>query len=253
MNFKELHKNEAPLIICNVWDVSSAKAAEVAGFQAIATSSGAIASMLGYRDGEEISFEEVLYIVERIISHVKLPLSVDLEAGYSRDPLKIAEYISSLDRLGVVGLNLEDSLWKENRQLVKAEDFAAMLRALSVVLEENRINTFLNIRTDPFLLGHPEPLEESIHRAKIYAAAGADGLFVPCISKEEDIKSLIAATSLPVNVMCMPELADFSELKSWGVSRISMGNFLFNRKAAYLQNLMAEIKTKSSFSPVFQD
>ncbi len=52
MNFKELHKNETPLIICNVWDVSSAKAAEAAGFQAIATSSGAIASMLGYRDGE---------------------------------------------------------------------------------------------------------------------------------------------------------------------------------------------------------
>ena len=57
MNFTDLHKNETPLIICNVWDVSSAKAAKTAGFQAIGTSSGAIASMLGYQDGEEMSLK----------------------------------------------------------------------------------------------------------------------------------------------------------------------------------------------------
>lgn len=251
MNFTDLHKNESPLIICNVWDVSSARAAKAAGFQAIGTSSGAIASMLGYQDGEEISFEELLYIVERITKSVDLPLSVDLEAGYSRSPDRIASHIEKLAQLGIVGVNVEDSLVGEKRQLMEAELFADMLSILSATLKKKRVSTFLNIRTDPFLLGHEQALEESIKRAELYEAAGADGLFVPCITKEADIKALIAATSLPVNVMCMPDLADFSSLKNWGVRRISMGNFVFNAQRSFLQKQLTEIKGKASFSPIF--
>ena len=251
MNFTDLHKKETPLIICNVWDVCSAKAAEHAGYKAIGTSSGAIASSLGYQDGEEISFKELLYIVERITKSVDLPLSVDLEAGYSRNPLQIATHIEKLTQLGIVGVNLEDSLVGEKRQLMEAEAFADMLGMLSATLQERRISTFLNIRTDPFLLGHDQALNETIKRAQLYESAGANGLFVPCITKEVDIRALIAATTLPVNVMCMPDLADFTTLQSWGVSRISMGNFVFNAKEAFLQNRLSVIKERASFAPIF--
>lgn len=54
MNFKQLHQQVTPLIIGNVWDVSSTRAAENANFQALGTSSAAIAAMLGYPDGEHI-------------------------------------------------------------------------------------------------------------------------------------------------------------------------------------------------------
>jgi len=252
MNFTDLHKNETPLIICNVWDVSSAKAAKDAGFQTIGTSSGAIASMLGYQDGEEMSFEELLYIVERITKSIDLPLSVDLEAGYSRNPLQIAQHIEQLSALGVVGVNLEDSLVEKKRQLVKATEFTETLSKLSSSLKEKGLSTFLNIRTDPFLLGHPQALDETIERARLYEAAGANGLFVPCITQEADIKALISATSLPVNVMCMPDLAAFASLQSWGVSRISMGNFVFNTAEAYMQKLLTNIHEQASFAPIFK-
>ena len=252
MNFTDLHKNETPLIICNVWDVSSAKAAKAAGFKAIGTSSGAIASSLGYQDREEISFEELQYIVERITKSVDLPLSVDLEAGYSRNPDQIALHIEKLAQAGVVGVNVEDSLLGEKRQLVEASDFAETIKKLSNALNEKGLSTFLNIRTDPFLLGHPHALDETIKRARLYEAAGAHGLFVPCITQEADIKALIAATSLPVNVMCMPDLADFASLQSWGVSRISMGNFVFNTAEAFLQNLLSNIHEQASFAPIFK-
>ena len=105
MNFNYLHEQGAPLLIGNVWDVVSAKAAQKTGYQAIGTSSGAIAAMLGYRDGEEMSFSELEYIVQRILKSVAMPLTVDLEAGYSRNPAKIAAYIMRLADLGVVGVN----------------------------------------------------------------------------------------------------------------------------------------------------
>ncbi|MEL6252370.1 MAG: isocitrate lyase/phosphoenolpyruvate mutase family protein [Bacteroidota bacterium] len=253
MNFNELHKHNHPLLICNVWDASSAKAAEAAGFQAIGTSSGAIASMLGYEDGEEIDFKEVLYLVERILKSVKLPLSVDLEAGYSRNPAQIADHIEQLSKLGVVGVNLEDSLVNGKRTLLEAKEFASILADVSALLGKNKIYTFINVRTDPFLLGHPEALSESTKRASLYEEAGADGLFVPCIVKETDIRALIGATKLPVNVMCMPGLANFSDLKLWGVKRISMGNFAFNKQSTFLEGLLTQIIGQSSFAPIFEN
>jgi len=96
MDFKNLHKNENPVLICNVWDVESARLAQKLNFKAMGTSSGAIATMLGYQDGEEMSFDELEYIVERITSSTAIPLSVDLEAGYSREPGEIADHIRRL-------------------------------------------------------------------------------------------------------------------------------------------------------------
>ncbi len=66
MNFNALHQQNQPLLLANAWDASSAQAAQQAGYQALGSSSAAIAAMLGYEDGEEMSFDELLYIVSRI-------------------------------------------------------------------------------------------------------------------------------------------------------------------------------------------
>ena len=62
------------------------RAAQQAGYQALGSSSAAIAAMLGYEDGEEMSFDELFYVVSRIKTVSEPPLSVDLEAGYARQP-----------------------------------------------------------------------------------------------------------------------------------------------------------------------
>lgn len=99
-----------------MWDVASAKVAEKSGFQAIGTSSAAIASMLGYEDGEKIKFEELCYFVKKIAKSTSLPLSIDLEAGYSRTPTEIIKHIKILSTYGVVGINIEDSILNEERK-----------------------------------------------------------------------------------------------------------------------------------------
>src|SRR5690606_40662787 len=64
--FKQLHQLPVPLLLGNVWSAHSARIAEKAGYEALGTSSHAIAHMLGYEDGEEISFEELFFIVRNI-------------------------------------------------------------------------------------------------------------------------------------------------------------------------------------------
>ena len=93
--FVQLHYNEIPLLIGNVWDVVSARAFERSGYKAIATSSAAIAHTWGYEDGEKMPFDLLLRVVERIINSINVPLSVDMEGGYSRDISKIIQNIEN--------------------------------------------------------------------------------------------------------------------------------------------------------------
>lgn len=248
MHFAALHHQPAPLIIANVWDASSALAAHQAGYRALGTSSAAIAAMLGYDDGETISFDELLFMVTRIRAVTALTLSVDLEAGYSETTTDIIENIQRLAQLGVVGINLEDSrVIHGERQLENASAFATKLGQIRQACPE----MFLNIRTDGFLLNDDNALNETRRRGQLYAANGADGFFVPGVTREEDIRALVRDVPLPLNVMCMPGLADFSTLATSGVRRISMGNFVHSAIQTRLKDLLLTIQNEQSFAGVF--
>ena len=249
--FKALHHKTSPLIICNVWDVASAKTAEKLGFSAIGTSSAAIASMLGYPDGEQMAFDELLFVVKRIAACSNLPLSVDIEAGFSQDPIQTAQYIKALADVGVVGINIEDSKVNETRTLIDANSFAGFLSAIKGQLAKYKLDIFINVRTDTFLLGVENMEAETKKRAHLYEVAGADGLFVPCISQKDDIQAITNSTKLPVNVMCMPILPDFSSLESLGVKRISMGNFVFDKLQSDLEARLSQIQQSNSFQAIF--
>ena len=94
--FVQLHQQAKPLIIANAWNVKSAQMIENSGYAAIATSSGAIASSLGYPDGEKIPFNELLFIVQRITSCTKIPVSVDMERGYTDNLSELNDNIQKL-------------------------------------------------------------------------------------------------------------------------------------------------------------
>lgn len=249
--FKKLHQQESPLLIGNVWDVPSAKIAESVGFQAIGTSSAAIAKMLGYEDGEEMTFSELCYIVERIKANTQLPLSVDLESGYSRDPLQIARHIEELANLGVVGINLEDSIVEGERILLPADSFGKTIANVQKILKTKGIFIFLNVRTDTFILDFPNVIATTQQRIRLYEQSGADGIFIPGVTKESDIKTLVKTTNLPINVMCMPNLPHFQTLHDIGVRRISMGNFVFEKNYAFFEGVMRKIKAQQSFKMAF--
>ncbi|OJJ19345.1 carboxyvinyl-carboxyphosphonate phosphorylmutase [marine bacterium AO1-C] len=252
MNFKELHQQPTPLLIANVWDVPSAQAAEKLQFKALGTSSAAIAAMLGYADGEGLSFEELKYIVKQIANKINSPLSVDIEGGYSRNPLIIADHIQQLTSLGVVGVNLEDSVVTAgNRTLEDATLFAEKLKTIKAQLDKNQVSVFLNIRTDTFLLKAPDLLNTTQARIRLYEEAGADGIFVPGATRTEDIAAIVQTTTLPINVMSLPDLPGFAELQSSGVKRISMGNFGHQYVCQQYAHTLNQILSEQSFETIF--
>lgn len=251
--FKEMHTQDEPLILGNVWNAQSAKIYEKSGAKAVATSSSAIAHSLGYEDGENMSFEEYFYTVGRILKSISIPLTVDLEGGYGKTDDEIVSNISRLAQAGVVGINIEDSVMVEGkREILSKEAFFEKLKGVMIQLKHQNIEIFINVRTDTFLLGVENAVGETLQRIKTLEELGVDGIFVPCITVDKDIEVIVNATKLPVNVMGMPDLPDFKTLKKLGVKRVSSGNFLNGYIYGQLEAAIKEINTVQNFSPIFK-
>lgn len=250
--FSQLHQNSNPLLLGNIWDANSAKIVEQKGFKAIGTSSQAVAKSLGYEDGEKLPFESLFQVAKRVVEVVGIPCTVDVEGGYSRTVDGIVENIKKLHDVGVVGINLEDTIPGTTRQLQSVTEFQKILSGVAEKISRNNMHVFLNIRTDGFLLGMPTALAETLTRIKSYENSGANGIFVPCITNKNDIKEVVNATHLPINVMCMPELPNFEDLKSLGVKRISMGPFLKTYVNKKMEEAISAIVQDNNFSCLFK-
>ena len=248
--FPQLHAQRSPFVLGNIWDVSGARAFESSGYKAIGTSSQAVAMANGYEDGEELPFLQLLYLAKKVVEAVRIPFTVDLEGGYARTIHGIIENITRLHDVGVAGINLEDTIAGDTRRLQPPGDFIRILSAVADHIHKNNQKIFVNIRTDGFLLGLPNALEETIRRIKLYQDSGADGIFVPCIVAPTDIREVVNSTYLPINVMCMPGLPSFDELASLGVKRISMGGFLFHKIRAEIDRLAGLIIKDGNFNSI---
>ncbi|MBN8666375.1 MAG: isocitrate lyase/phosphoenolpyruvate mutase family protein [Chitinophagales bacterium] len=251
-HFKALHAGPTPLLIGNVWNVQSARVFERLDFKALATSSAAMAHALGFEDGEQMPFDSLLYGVEQIRKHIRLPLSVDLERGYGQTAGEIAGNMIALAKLGVVGINIEDSLLVNGKRTLKEPGlFAELIQELKAILASQGVDLFFNVRCDAFLVNGPDALQQGLERIKIYESAGADGLFFPGLVDEKGIGAIVLEATLPVNVMCRPGLPNFGTLEKLGVKRISMGDFLNEYVYASMEHMTKSILTEQSFSSLF--
>jgi 2-methylisocitrate lyase-like PEP mutase family enzyme len=249
--FKALHQGEELFVLPNAWDARSAIIFQEKQFPAIGTSSAAVANSLGYEDGEQMSFSEYLFVVNRIVASLKVPLTVDIEMGYGKKNEDIYGNVDRLVELGVAGINIEDSfIHKSERSLKEAGVFAKTIEYIKNKLASRGLSLFVNVRCDTYILNVKDKHHETRERLKTYSLTGADGIFLPCISNEEDIADAVTHTTLPINVMVIPGLPDLQRLNELGVKRVSMGPFMFQKAYKTVGNLAQSVYTSKNFSPI---
>jgi len=217
--FHSLHQSGL-LLLPNAWDAGSACLIESVGAKAIATTSAAVAWSHGYEDGNFLPGPMLVATVSEIIRVIRVPLSVDIEGGFSDDPVAVGATVAAIIGEGAVGVNIEDGLGAPELLCRKIEQAK---RAGT----RSGINLFVNARTDSYLRNTLSPkrrLEETLARAELYRAAGADGIFVPGMVDASAIRTVAAAVKLPLNVMARGGLPSAAELVNLGVRRLSAGS-----------------------------
>jgi 2-methylisocitrate lyase-like PEP mutase family enzyme len=225
--FRALHHGGAPLILPNAWDPVSARIIAEAGSPAVATSSGAVARVLGYDDGQLTPPAEMFTAVARIARAVDVPVTADMEAGYG---LPAKEFVDRLLETGAVGCNLEDSLKGRLTDPAEQADYLAEVRAAAGA------DLVINARIDTFIRPGAGPVTEAVRRGREYRRAGADCTY-PIMAPIEVLPELVDGIGGPINAHAAPGGPTAAELMAAGATRISYGTSLHK----YLMDSLREL------------
>lgn len=245
--FRALHDGPGAFVIPNPWDVPSARLLAGLGFQALATSSGAAASTFGRKDGS-LTRDEALAHSRLIVNATDLPVSADLEKGFSDAPEVVAETVRLAAEAGLVGCSIEDSTGNQSKPLY---DLSLAVERIAAAADAARALKFpfvLTARAHNFLCPAPS-LDDTIARLQAFEKAGADVLFAPGLPDLASVRSVCAAVSKPVNFMVGIKGKSFStgELAAAGVRRISLATSLYRAAMSGLLDAVSEIKDTGQF------
>jgi 2-methylisocitrate lyase-like PEP mutase family enzyme len=249
-SFRQLHRGPRLLLLANVWDPMSARIVEAAGYGAMATTSGGLAWALGYQDGEDTPWSELVAATARIVRVVRVPVSVDMEEGYGGTPQDVARNVADLIRAGAVGINLEDGTPIKDMPVRTIEDAAARIRAAREAARQEGVPLFINARIDLYLKQVGDEVTrqaETIRRAHAYLAAGADGIFPFAVIDPKVIAALTASIRAPINIVGRPGTPPVAELERLGVARVSTASGLSLQAMSLLQETASRLRETGTF------
>jgi 2-methylisocitrate lyase-like PEP mutase family enzyme len=245
--FRALHEAPGAFVIANPWDAGSARMLAGVGFEALATSSGAKAGVLGKRDGK-VSREEALANAKLIVDATDLPVAADLEKGFGDGADATAETIRQAAAIGLVGGSIEDATGNKDKPLYDIATATARVEAAVNAARSLSFPFVLTARAEGFLRGVPD-LDDVIKRLQSFEAAGADVLFAPGLPDLAAVKKVCSSLKKPFNFMVGIKGKSFSkaELEAAGVKRISLATSLYRAAMTGLFDAAKEVKDKGTF------
>jgi 2-methylisocitrate lyase-like PEP mutase family enzyme len=222
--FRNLHQPGAPLVMPNPWDAGSARVLASLGFAALATTSSGFAATLGRPDGR-VTADEALAHAAVMAAATGLPVSADLENGFADDPAGVAQTMARAAATGLAGCSVEDATGRAGDPIYALDLAADRVAAAAAAAHAGPVRLVLTARAENFLHGRPD-LADTITRLQRYQEAGADVLYAPGLTRPDDIRAVVSAVDLPVNVLAVPAAPSVPELADLGVARVSVGGAL---------------------------
>ena len=247
-NFRALHERPGAFVIPNPWDAGTARVLASMGFEALATTSAGFAFSIGLPEGA-VSRVQALAHCRVLVAATDLPASADLEKGFGDDPASVAETIRAAAQTGLPGCSIEDFTGRPEDPIY-AFDHAVERIAAAVESARSLPGDFVfTARAENFVHGRPD-LDDTIRRLQAFEAAGADVLYAPGLKDLDDIRTLCAAVTRPVNVvMGLPGVTfGMAELAEAGAKRISVGAAFARLAFGALARAAREIAEQGTFT-----
>jgi 2-methylisocitrate lyase-like PEP mutase family enzyme len=245
--FRRLHDGPGAFVMPNPWDIGTTRILTGLGYEALATTSAGLAYTLGRRDGESaVTREEALEHAATIAGATDLPVNGDLENGFGHDPESVAETIRGAAAAGLVGCSIEDSTSAPGEPIYP---LSQAVERIAAAVEAARALPFaftLTARAENYLHGRSD-LDDTIERLQAFDKAGADVLYAPGLRAIEDIRTVCAAVSKPVNVLALAGAPSVELLSAAGVRRISLGSGFFNTALGAFLRAARDVREHGTF------
>jgi len=236
-----LHVPGTPLIVTNVWDALSARAvADADGVKAIASASHSVSNTRGFEDGEGMSFDQALEAARSIITAVdELPVSIDLERGYTKNLARLRDNTKQIIAAGAAGINFEDSSGLEAAPLMPLTDQVHRIRTIRTAADDSGVPLVINARVDSLVRGGD--WNDAVTRANAYLEAGASVIFMLGLGDEAAVERAVSQIDGRVSVISGPDSVPLQRLAELGVSRVSFGPYTLGLALAHLQAAAAHL------------
>lgn len=246
--FRALHQPGTPFILANAWDLGSAQLLAALGAKAIGTTSAGHAFTLGRPDMGHVTREVAIAHAAQMAQATGLPISGDLENGYGPDPQDVADTVRMAGEAGLAGCSIEDTdlpastVYDFNHALERIEAGVQAARALD--------NDFVFCARADGMMNGIYDFDEGLRRLKAFERAGADCLYAPLPPTMEDVKTLCAELSAPVNILAAGPFLDYdlADFAAAGAARVSLGSSLARKTHAVLLETATAVLGKGNFS-----
>ena len=167
--------------LCEAHNGISARIVEEAGFRGIWASGLTISASLGVRDNNEVSWTQVLEVLEHMSDASTVPILVDCDTGHGNFN-NLRRFVKKLECRGLAGACLEDKLFPktnsflhgEAQRLAGVDEVCGKIRAGKDAQADEEF--VLVARTEAFIVG--TGLSDALGRAEAYRRAGADAILV---------------------------------------------------------------------------
>ncbi|MBV6304549.1 isocitrate lyase/PEP mutase family protein [Candidimonas humi] len=194
---------DAPSLIApGIYDAYGARMVQHAGFEAVyMTGNGVSASLLGRPDVGLVDLSMISAHARRIAACVDLPLICDADTGYG-GAAAVRRTVEEFEAAGVAAIHIEDQQSpKRCAQFAGARAVlpfeTAVARIAAAVAARDSAGLLVIARTDcAASLG----LDEAIRRARAFAQAGVDAVFVELKAGErvlDEIRRVTQAVEAP--------------------------------------------------------
>ncbi len=246
--FRALHERDRAFIIPNPWDAGTARLLAHLGFEALATTSAGYAFSVGKPDNT-VGREEMLAHVAAIVSATDLPVSADLENGFGDAPEFVAETIRLGAASRLAGGSIEDMSREPGHPIYEHSHAVERIRAATEVVRGLACPFTLTARAENYLAGRPD-LKDTIRRLQAYQEAGADVLYAPGLTSQDDIATVVKSVDRPVNVVMGLQGVQLSlgQLSAIGVKRVSVGSALSRAALGAFLRAAREMQQQGTFS-----
>jgi len=233
------------LVVPGAADALTARIIEQAGFEAVyATGAGFANAALGVPDVGLPSMSEVIQHAQRLGDAISVPLIVDADTGYG-NAVNVVRTVRELERAGAAAIQIEDQVSPKRCGHFQGMDVVSVGEMVSKIEAAvfARREALLIARTDARAV---EDFPSAIARARRYAEAGADVIFVEAPRTIEELRELPKAIDAPLLANMVEggktPLLGAAELEELGFRIALFANTALRVALLAVQEAMAELR-----------